>query len=198
MRYTTLPDAARSGRQFTKTLRIAAFPLAAERVDNMRESGLPAKRIAVHPGLDDGTCRRSQPRNRRNRTSDAREISDYARSAESAAGEKLPLRLKCPKLRPAYHAPRLAVLKRAPWGPGWVKAAFTMYASGTPKTNSWGRIPEYLPFSAILRSLVAASISLSSERTCCGRFNVSRTLPRWLYLSGISLWVPTRYSSSST
>ena len=87
-------DGARSGRQFPKTLRIAAFLLTAERPDNRRESGWPANRMAVPLGLDDGTFRGSQPKNRGNRTSGARETFDSARSAENAAGETLPLRVK--------------------------------------------------------------------------------------------------------
>ena len=87
-------DAARSGTQFPKTLQIAAFLLTAERLDNRRESGWPANRKAVPLGLDDGTVRGSQPKNRGNRTSGVRETSDYARSAENAAGETLSLRVK--------------------------------------------------------------------------------------------------------
>ncbi len=40
-------DAARSGRGFPKTLRIAAFLLTAERLDNRRESAWPADRMTV-------------------------------------------------------------------------------------------------------------------------------------------------------
>jgi hypothetical protein len=57
--------------------------------------------------------------------------------------------------------------------PGAGKRSVHDFRLGNAKTNSWGPIPLDLPLSAIRRSLVTASSSPSSERTCSGRRNVS-------------------------